>query len=392
MGVFNQTQPFDPCNYDNSTDASGDQSSSHDGFAVGVLVALLGSTGEQLGLTLWKLAENRVRDRESPRENASIEPMHSERRGMRRIRESIMGLSMQSIPESTHSRERKIRRSESNLNRSQDAKIVSRESLLIQENIECNPHSRSLSRQNSLADSVSSVFAQRDPGCTVCAAANTESAIYENPTTNSQESELAAKTVENSSEPENSKILTKNPVVGESEREFSRKTVVKFGSISGDPEISNTPTNNPDLHSQASGKLQETSSPGHNFHEEPDAGVLPLSHAATAESESAILTEQEYVLNPEPAIKFIDGCADDVGSRTAYADSIDSSVEPRQCKSRCNRRVTVKDPEPEPGATKLQVRRQQRCLDREGVLGLIAFCVFVMGNGLNFVALGMIQV
>jgi hypothetical protein len=31
-------------------------------------------------------------------------------------------------------------------------------------------------------------------------------------------------------------------------------------------------------------------------------------------------------------------------------------------------------------------------LDREGVLGLAAFLIFVVGNGLNFVALGLIQV
>jgi hypothetical protein len=42
-------------------------SSSSGTFVTGVIIAVLGSTGEQLGLTLWKLAENRVQKRRDDR-------------------------------------------------------------------------------------------------------------------------------------------------------------------------------------------------------------------------------------------------------------------------------------------------------------------------------------
>jgi hypothetical protein len=56
-----------------SETSSGGSSSSSGTFAVGVIIAVLGSTGEQLGLTLWKLAENRVQKRRDERRKAELE-------------------------------------------------------------------------------------------------------------------------------------------------------------------------------------------------------------------------------------------------------------------------------------------------------------------------------
>ena len=62
----------------NSTVAGGVSSTTDAGsFVLGVLIALLGSTGEQLGLTLWKLAENRSAAFEERRREPRPTPMAS---------------------------------------------------------------------------------------------------------------------------------------------------------------------------------------------------------------------------------------------------------------------------------------------------------------------------
>ena len=57
-------------NATNSTTSDGSSTTSAGSFVLGVLIALLGSTGEQLGLTLWKLAENRIAASEERRRAA----------------------------------------------------------------------------------------------------------------------------------------------------------------------------------------------------------------------------------------------------------------------------------------------------------------------------------
>eukprot|EP00292_Cryptomonas_paramecium_P024597 CAMPEP_0113707632 /NCGR_PEP_ID=MMETSP0038_2-20120614/28511_1 /TAXON_ID=2898 /ORGANISM="Cryptomonas paramecium" /LENGTH=156 /DNA_ID=CAMNT_0000633203 /DNA_START=252 /DNA_END=718 /DNA_ORIENTATION=- /assembly_acc=CAM_ASM_000170 len=49
------------CFDSNVTDSDSSNESSPNNFAAGVLIALLGSSLEQLGLTMWKLAESRTR-------------------------------------------------------------------------------------------------------------------------------------------------------------------------------------------------------------------------------------------------------------------------------------------------------------------------------------------
>jgi hypothetical protein len=63
-------------NHDSSSSSSGT-------FVTGVIIAVLGSTGEQLGLTLWKLAENRVQKRREDRRKAGFDEvnLHGESAG-----------------------------------------------------------------------------------------------------------------------------------------------------------------------------------------------------------------------------------------------------------------------------------------------------------------------
>jgi hypothetical protein len=56
-------------NHESSSSSSGT-------FVTGVIIAVLGSTGEQLGLTLWKLAENRVQTRREDRRKAGFDEIN----------------------------------------------------------------------------------------------------------------------------------------------------------------------------------------------------------------------------------------------------------------------------------------------------------------------------
>mmetsp|Transcript_26546 Transcript_26546/g.69795 ORF Transcript_26546/g.69795 Transcript_26546/m.69795 type:complete len:385 (+) Transcript_26546:68-1222(+) len=70
-------------------DSSGSSTSSS--FASGVLVAFLGSTFEQLGLTLWKLADNRVQKRRELRKNILADDEHVELATPSSHRDSLAG-------------------------------------------------------------------------------------------------------------------------------------------------------------------------------------------------------------------------------------------------------------------------------------------------------------
>ncbi len=66
----NTTSPVFPANCSSSSDS---KDSSTGIFVTGLIIAILGSTGEQLGLTLWKLAENRIQKRRDDRRQLDLE-------------------------------------------------------------------------------------------------------------------------------------------------------------------------------------------------------------------------------------------------------------------------------------------------------------------------------
>jgi hypothetical protein len=67
----NSTFLSDPvnCSSNDSDSKNGDTGV----FVTGLIIALLGSTGEQLGLTFWKLAENRIQKRRDDRRQLALE-------------------------------------------------------------------------------------------------------------------------------------------------------------------------------------------------------------------------------------------------------------------------------------------------------------------------------
>ena len=79
MNLLNTTNANTSICFNPNDSSSSDGGSSSSGtFVVGVLIAVLGSTGEQLGLTLWKLAENRVQKRRDERRKTELENEHLE--------------------------------------------------------------------------------------------------------------------------------------------------------------------------------------------------------------------------------------------------------------------------------------------------------------------------
>jgi hypothetical protein len=69
----NSTFLSDPVNCSSSDSDSKNGDTWSGVFVTGLIIALLGSTGEQLGLTFWKLAENRIQKRRDDRRRLALE-------------------------------------------------------------------------------------------------------------------------------------------------------------------------------------------------------------------------------------------------------------------------------------------------------------------------------
>ena len=341
-------QPSDPCSQSNSTNSNGGQNTSNGDFAVGVIVAILGSTGEQLGLTLWKLAENRSQDR--AKNSVSAEPIHAEHRSLRRIRESIMGgsIDLSNKPKEWKSassgQNTKFQKSQNGFS---DSNLSTLEATKTTPKMEAVSSPHSLARQNSLAESVSSIFAQKDCGRTSGAQADFGS-DHENEADSNAIADMNSLNTEISSQPTYRRVHIQTPP--------NSANLCRTESSSR-PRL--------DLLNDGKEKAQDLSR---------DTAVL-----GSKLSEE----QQQNIANPEPGLS-----SRSLGPVSRAEPSAGRDGSQPSC---AMRRVTIRVADADQGP-RLSRPRRRGCLDREGLLGLIAFCVFVMGNGLNFVALGLIQV
>jgi hypothetical protein len=338
--AMNLTAAFDPCRGENSTETSGEATSSPNVFVAGVIVAILGSTGEQLGLTLWKLAENRARDRASPRDGTSIPPLNNDRLELqRRIRRSIMGGSVGGGLTVLKEEEKSLPETQNNLGNH-------------------NSYRHETGRQNSIAGSSSSMIEKMDAGQTSMVKEATQVPFWDKPflATNS-DNDLVDDTQD----------LVGTPQLHE-----------PFQPVDG---LIKPPSRQAVQDVDISVRAHSSSEASSNL----SLNIVSTSHEASdqpSEPSAAEIAERPPKQN---------GFASDLGGHESASLSLPENPHASRTTGTAQGLVDLSEAQQAHGP---KARRPGRkgCLDREGLLGLAAFVIFVLGNGLNFVALGLIQV